>query len=121
MEWVPQALVIGCQGVLDVVNMTGKFIKEFAGLKQVGAQVHLYFFFQAEGGIRDLSVTGVQTCALPISPLVVGSTNRVGGEEQRAYCSLLRDFLWVALVQIGAIRTSARASAPARSRSIISI
>src|SRR5260370_19979102 len=26
------------------------------------------FFFQAEDGIRDSSVTGVQTCALPISP-----------------------------------------------------
>ena len=25
-----------------------------------------YFFFQAEDGIRDTSVTGVQTCALPI-------------------------------------------------------
>src|SRR2546430_2596338 len=25
-----------------------------------------YFFFQAEDGIRDLTVTGVQTCALPI-------------------------------------------------------
>src|SRR6266496_5117487 len=29
----------------------------------------LFFFFQAEDGIRDLYVTGVQTCALPISPL----------------------------------------------------
>src|SRR5258706_6212452 len=28
----------------------------------------LFFFFQAEDGIRDWSVTGVQTCALPISP-----------------------------------------------------
>src|SRR5256886_616805 len=27
----------------------------------------MLFFFQAEGGIRDLTVTGVQTCALPIS------------------------------------------------------
>src|SRR5437764_13117815 len=27
----------------------------------------LHFFFQAEDGIRDTSVTGVQTCALPIS------------------------------------------------------
>src|SRR5207237_6620790 len=27
----------------------------------------LCFFFQAEDGIRDSSVTGVQTCALPIS------------------------------------------------------
>src|SRR2546430_4140776 len=28
--------------------------------------VVLFFFFQAEDGIRDLTVTGVQTCALPI-------------------------------------------------------
>src|SRR6266498_2107543 len=27
----------------------------------------LFFFFQAEDGIRDADVTGVQTCALPIS------------------------------------------------------
>src|SRR5262249_57251129 len=27
----------------------------------------IFFFFQAEDGIRDWSVTGVQTCALPIS------------------------------------------------------
>src|SRR5437879_8444115 len=26
----------------------------------------IFFFFQAEDGIRDTSVTGVQTCALPI-------------------------------------------------------
>src|SRR2546430_14024185 len=30
-------------------------------------RVELFFFFQAEDGIRDLTVTGVQTCALPIS------------------------------------------------------
>src|SRR5256886_5528839 len=29
----------------------------------------IFFFFQAEDGIRDLTVTGVQTCALPISIL----------------------------------------------------
>src|SRR2546430_7675247 len=29
--------------------------------------VLFFFFFQAEDGIRDLTVTGVQTCALPIS------------------------------------------------------
>src|SRR2546430_12770835 len=28
--------------------------------------ISLLFFFQAEDGIRDLTVTGVQTCALPI-------------------------------------------------------
>src|SRR2546427_4404808 len=30
--------------------------------------LYYVFFFQAEDGIRDLTVTGVQTCALPISP-----------------------------------------------------
>src|SRR3989449_11562569 len=29
--------------------------------------IALFFFFQAEDGIRDVAVTGVQTCALPIS------------------------------------------------------
>src|SRR5437879_11499061 len=29
-----------------------------------------FFFFQAEDGIRDTSVTGVQTCALPICPFL---------------------------------------------------
>src|SRR6266853_4337243 len=29
--------------------------------------IYFFFFFQAEDGIRDLTVTGVQTCALPIS------------------------------------------------------
>src|SRR2546430_13730115 len=30
------------------------------------AAIGVFFFFQAEDGIRDLTVTGVQTCALPI-------------------------------------------------------
>src|SRR5258707_12379864 len=30
-----------------------------------------FFFFQAEDGIRDIGVTGVQTCALPISRQVL--------------------------------------------------
>src|SRR3712207_6876182 len=30
------------------------------------------FFFQAEDGIRDIGVTGVQTCALPISAFAAG-------------------------------------------------
>src|SRR2546429_4349778 len=37
------------------------------------------FFFQAEDGIRDVAVTGVQTCALPIS---AGTRNR----ELRTRC-----------------------------------
>src|SRR2546430_13381904 len=34
----------------------------------------MFFFFQAEDGIRDLTVTGVQTCALPFSNGVVSVT-----------------------------------------------
>src|SRR6266567_3250625 len=36
----------------------------------------MIFFFQAEDGIRDLTVTGVQTCALPISSTSVQTANR---------------------------------------------
>src|SRR5699024_11241003 len=36
-------------------------------LMQKSRFVVCYFFFQAEDGIRDRNVTGVQTCALPIS------------------------------------------------------
>src|SRR5690606_12600569 len=41
--------------------------------------VHYIFFFQAEDGIRDFHVTGVQTCALPISP---SRHHREGGAGQ---------------------------------------
>ena len=40
------------------------------------------FFFQAEDGIRDKLVTGVQTCALPISEDVVGP---IGNEMVQNY------------------------------------
>src|SRR5690554_7488259 len=36
----------------------------------------LFFFFQAEDGIRDADVTGVQTCALPISSLRIDPVYR---------------------------------------------
>src|SRR5437763_433952 len=39
-----------------------------------------YFFFQAEDGIRDTSVTGVQTCALPIL-----TTYNEGGEQYEVH------------------------------------
>src|SRR2546430_7559322 len=37
-----------------------------------------FFFFQAEDGIRDLTVTGVQTCALPILEIIRSQTTRGG-------------------------------------------
>src|SRR5437879_3184324 len=47
-----------------------KLVKYFLKLRCMLALLPLLvvFFFQAEDGIRDTSVTGVQTCALPISP-----------------------------------------------------
>ena len=33
-------------------------------------ELRVFFFFQAEDGIRDWSVTGVQTCALPICIII---------------------------------------------------
>src|SRR5690606_39345458 len=38
----------------------------------------LFFFFQAEDGIRDFHVTGVQTCALPILSLPISTVPPCG-------------------------------------------
>src|SRR2546422_1267446 len=43
-----------------------------------------FFFFQAEDGIRDVAVTGVQTCALPISPFEPKKYRDEYQERQRA-------------------------------------
>src|SRR2546429_4929297 len=42
------------------------------------------FFFQAEDGIRDVAVTGVQTCALPISSTSSGKLARLLQKQGRA-------------------------------------
>src|SRR5256885_5159292 len=41
-----------------------------------------FFFFQAEDGIRDYKVTGVQTCALPISGVARGSRGGRGRADR---------------------------------------
>src|SRR2546430_8894241 len=42
-------------------------------MKWMDSDVYVcFFFFQAEDGIRDLTVTGVQTCALPICQWTAG-------------------------------------------------
>src|SRR2546430_4960982 len=48
------------------LEVTGLALSYVLNLGKVGIHC-LFFFFQAEDGIRDLTVTGVQTCALPIS------------------------------------------------------
>src|SRR2546430_913473 len=47
---------------------------------------HSFFFFQAEDGIRDLTVTGVQTCALPISD---AERVAIGAERRDALAHVL--------------------------------
>src|SRR3989475_837575 len=46
-----------------------------------------FFFFQAEDGIRDLTVTGVQTCALPIFPTIFASRSFVSSATRRSWRS----------------------------------
>src|SRR5205085_7777996 len=56
-----------------------------------------FFFFQAEDGIRDLTVTGVQTCALPI--FCVGIVyDRMHTREITAYGGLVNRMPLYALV-----------------------
>src|SRR2546429_132098 len=62
--YVPHRHVYGEQGIKfmkDGVNAT-----HLATVNTTGYIVHA-FFFQAEDGIRNVAVTGVQPCALPIS------------------------------------------------------
>src|SRR5207253_4677625 len=44
--------------------------------------IFFFFFFQAEDGIRDGHVTGVQTCALPISWAAPLGSDRRGGSQK---------------------------------------
>src|SRR2546430_11731574 len=50
-----------------VVILTLNYLSVWFAFSLLGFR--LFFFFQAEDGIRDLTVSGVQTCALPISTL----------------------------------------------------
>src|SRR2546422_3675406 len=43
----------------------------------VSVALKQFFFFQAEDGIRDVAVTGVQTCALPISSALTATDDCV--------------------------------------------
>src|SRR2546430_9922260 len=53
-------------------------------LLQSGREILVFFFFQAEDGIRDLTVTGVQTCALPISSSGLSPESASGSASRAA-------------------------------------
>src|SRR5207248_10704467 len=63
-----------------------------------------FFFFQAEDGIRDRTVTGVQTCALPISPplaqTVIARVDLMPLEEDRALAVVTTDAGWITVREI---------------------
>src|SRR5256885_7603693 len=44
-----------------------------------------FFFFQAEDGIRDYKVTGVQTCALPISAAQIARMRWKNGSQRKLH------------------------------------
>src|SRR5436190_3761460 len=67
----------------------------------------LYFFFQAEDGIRDHCVTGVQTCALPISPTPARLTAPSGFRPGIDICSQRLASL-IGVCSVRAASTSAR-------------
>src|SRR3989475_10804815 len=58
----------------------------------------MFFFFQAEDGIRDLTVTGVQTCALPICfvPSCQDATAEPERVERPTGCGSCVTGVWVA-------------------------
>src|SRR5256885_8299233 len=62
-------------------------------------QNFIFFFFQAEDGIRDYKVTGVQTCALPISQLA--DEVQMARESTTAHARLNE---WTARKEIGRAR-----------------
>src|SRR3712207_9175647 len=60
-------------------------------MKDSGVIVYdVFFFFQAEDGIRDIGVTGVQTCALPISERGVAAALERQVEGRRQATPVLR-------------------------------
>ena len=90
---------------------------ELGGVREKSVKMHMEackycFFFQAEDGIRDTSVTGVQTCALPICDrlitldhaythfkvtLHVYHCRHLNGEPQPLACDEIR---WVTIAEL---------------------
>src|SRR5207248_7746270 len=74
----------------------------FCGSGVVGC-ILLVFFFQAEDGIRDRTVTGVQTCALPISVTDVLGAGTMGFAADSMYRTPPNASIYSTTYLIGAI------------------
>src|SRR2546430_3173837 len=78
---VPRFWARQCTRLLFSRGFLGTSVEMLRNLS--GGGDAFFFFFQAEDGIRDLTVTGVQTCALPISLQKLGDlrAQRIAREE----------------------------------------
>src|SRR2546427_5164657 len=74
------------------------------------------FFFQAEDGIRDLTVTGVQTCALPISALLLGDGSFLSLAQIK---SMPNVFSGVDLLTLSACNTATGGAANGDRKSVV--
>src|SRR2546430_13222759 len=105
---IPMLCVTGCVRVdvgllllrvARLMSHTPAGIRIFVGVSMVQlVAVFVSVLFQAEGGIRDLTVTGVQTCALPISAGCQSERQRrfLAHRTGDELCRLAADFLVVA-------------------------
>src|SRR2546429_1478883 len=75
----------------------------------------LFFFFQAEDGIRDVAVTGVQTCALPISAHLPKTSAVVSSRPAATSSSMVLDRVSNRSVSSRSARISRVASIDSRS------
>src|SRR2546430_1069317 len=72
----------------EFVSVSEKLMDELAQCYNLLTQLYINktidLFFQAEDGMRFLTVTGVQTCALPISPVITQASPVVAQASSRA-------------------------------------
>src|SRR5256886_6456143 len=86
-------LLNSCSYFYAVAGRSASFL-----LSKSSVRCIFFFFFQAEDGIRDLTVTGVQTCALPISER--------GARSRRACSSLAPRGRRVRRAVLGSLETA---------------
>src|ERR1022692_186971 len=79
--------------------------------------IFFFFFFQAEDGIRDYKVTGVQTCALPISSDMTASFTWITLFPWSEEIARMKHLIWATCERCGsAPRRNIRRRARTRSK-----
>src|SRR2546422_6481806 len=95
-------------------------VRYYSGLVLLAYRLFFFFFFffQAEDGIRDVAVTGVQTCALPILPFV-GCWSAFNSEDPELIVNVREpDEINVLNVRIGWTEASSNVVLPVRTRTM---